>query len=100
MAQFSDLKKKRDIFSVWRMIKSNKNIKRQRIHRIGQVLRERPELGRPLRAMKNKTLFKAFNKLCEASTMVFLEDQKTEDAQFKYYYNMAQKTFLSLRLNA
>jgi hypothetical protein len=68
----------RSLFGFWRTLKSRKNEKRMRIHLIREQLKSRPSLGRPLLALKNMLLFKAFNKLFDGAKTVIEEDQMTE----------------------
>jgi hypothetical protein len=68
----------RSLFGFWRTLKSRKNAKRMRIHLIREHLKSRPALGRPLLALKNMLLFKAFNKLFDGAKSVIQEDQMTE----------------------
>ena len=67
MGSFYKMKVVRSVVREWREIKNRKNAKRLRTHRIREQLKERPELGRPLKAMRNMTMFKAFNKLVEGA---------------------------------
>ena len=57
----------RKLFTFWRTLKSRRNQKRLRVHLIRSQLNQRPELARPLLAIKNMLMFKAFNKLFEGS---------------------------------
>ena len=88
------------VFATWRNIKTRKNEKRLRIHLIRERLREKPELARPLKAMKNRLLFRAWNKLFAGSHLVQQEDDNTDSAHYAYYFKLTRKTFLSLKLNA
>ena len=60
------------------MVKNNQ--KRINLHRIKAKLKEKPELGRPILALKQFLAFKAFNKLFEGAKLVRDEDRKTESA--------------------
>lgn len=74
MVEFYQHKVYKSLFGFWRTLKSRKNAKRMRIHLIRERLNKRPELGRPLKALKNMLLFKAFNKLFDGAKMVNHED--------------------------
>ena len=63
MNQYWCSKTKARVFDTWRNIKSKKNIKRLQIHLIREKLHQNPNLGRPLKALRQFTLFKAWNKL-------------------------------------
>ena len=63
-------------------------------------MKEKPELGRPILALRQFLAFKAFNKLFEGAKLVREEDNKTESAHCAYYMRMVKKTFLSLKLNS
>ena len=100
MGRFYKMKVMRSVVREWREIKNRKNAKRLRTHRIREKLKERPELGRPLKALRNMTMFKAFNKLVEGAQLVKYEDDQTEKALLAYYLARIKKVFLCLRLNA
>lgn len=68
--------------------------------RIRTRLGQKPELGRPLKALKNFLMFKAFNKLVEGAQQARAEEFKEENAQFAYYMQLSKKAFLSLKLAA
>lgn len=99
MIKFYQIKLLRDVVAGWRIIKDKNNAKRLRVYRIREQLNARPELGRPLKALKNFLLFRAFNKLCEGATQVLDEEQKTEHALMGFYLYRVRKTFLALKLN-
>ena len=80
MANFNAVKVYRKVFTAWSFIKDKNNDKRVRVYRIRERLRERPELGRPLKALKNFLAFKAFNKLRVGARISRAEEVLEEDA--------------------
>jgi hypothetical protein len=80
MYKFYALKMFRKLIPAWREVKDRNNLKRVNLFKIREKLNERPELGRPLKAMQNFLLFKAFNQLCEGSTIVYDEAQMVHQA--------------------
>ena len=77
MTGFYQHKTLREIFNGWREYKDKNNAKRLRVYKIRQAMEQRPEYKRPLLALKQFTLFKAFNKLVEGSALVYDEDKKS-----------------------
>jgi len=65
------------IMKKWRNIKNEKNNRRQNVFKIKQVLAARPALARPLLALKNRLMFRAFNALIEN----IREDYKEESLE-------------------
>lgn len=100
MGKFYRMKVMKSVLYNWREIKNRKNTKRLRTHRIREQLQARPELGRPLKVLKNMLMFKAFNKLMIGSHQVKQEDDLTEQAMLAFYLTRIKKTFLCLKLNA
>jgi len=100
MNQYYSSKTLARVFATWRNIKTRKNDKRLRVHLIRERLREKPELGRPLKVMNNRLLFRAWNKLFAGSHLVQQEDDNTDSAHYAYYFKLTRKTFLCLKLNA
>lgn len=100
MGKFYRMKVMKGVLYNWREIKDRKNAKRLRTHRIREELNARPELGRPLKVLRNMLMFKAFNKLFEGSHQVKQEDDLTEKAMLAFYLTRIKKTFLCLKLNA
>lgn len=87
------------IFNEWKYQKDKNNEKRINLHFIKQKLRQRPELSRPLKVLKNFLLFKAFNKLCDESHEQYEDEVQHEKAYFAYYFKIQKKAYLSLKLN-
>ena len=100
MGKFHQMKILKGVVNAWREIKNRKNEKRLRVHRIREQLRLNPDLGRPLKALRNFLAFRAFNKLIEGARLVHEEDRQTDTAHCAYYLRITKKTFLSLKLNA
>lgn len=85
MDQFYALKRYREIVPAWRAIKDYKNQKRRNVYFIREQLEARPELARPLLVMKNRLLFRAFNKLVEGAALEYDEQQMNLMAKTQYY---------------
>ena len=73
MQQFYRLKRYREIIQAWKEIKDTKNRRRRDVYVIREELDARPELARPLLALKNMLMFKAFNKLVEGAALEYDE---------------------------
>lgn len=80
MGNYFAIKTYRKVFIAWNQIKDKNNQKRVNMYRIRAELRRRPELAKPLRALKNFTMLKAFNKLLVGAKQSRNEEVKEEDA--------------------
>ena len=100
MRQFHAMKVYRKVFAAWSFIKDKNNDKRVRLYRIREQLGERPELGRPLKVLKNFLAFKAFNKLRVGAHVSRAEEVLEEDASFAYFLRLSKKALVALKLNA
>lgn len=100
MGNYAEVKALRRIFEAWREVMDRKNERRVQMYRIRTRFGERPELARPLKALKNFLMFKAFNRLVEGAQHSRVEEHKEEDAQFAYYMQLSKKAFLGLKLAA
>jgi len=100
MVKLNKVRFLKSVINGWRQIMIKNNQKRINLHKVKAKLKERPELGRPILALKNFLAFRAFNKLFEGARLVRQEDEKTEEALCGYYMRMVKKTFLSLKLNS
>lgn len=67
MIKYNEIKILSQIYREWKHLKDKNNQKRINLHFIKKKLLQRPELGRPLKVLKNFLLFKAFSKLCVES---------------------------------
>lgn len=88
------------VFAEWQRVRARKNAKRQTQHFIKMELADRPELARPLLALRNFTMFKAFKKLVVGAKTSYSEEHKEESATFAYFLKITKKAFLSLKLGA
>ena len=100
MLKLYNVKWLKEIINGWRQIKNKNNQKRIHVHRIKEKLRQRPELARPILALRNMLAFRAFNKLFAGARLVSEEDRNNDTAHCAYYMRITKKTFLSLKLNS
>jgi len=99
MTKYYSLKVLKDVLDSWRDIKERKNKQRRDLIRIRETLADKPELQRPLLAMKNNLLWRAFNTLFDGARDCTDEELKVGEANTHYYFSRVRKAYLGLKLN-